>query len=267
MEVENSSINTNQPLPQTNQVPSQPTIEPKTNMLVKVFLYVLGAIIFMVIGAAGFKVYESKTDQLDTKKVRPIPTSVESTPVSLPSVEPKPSTSAELKTYKDSFYSYIVKYPSDWQVIPFTNKDDYYNVTRSGVTFNKSGYEVTINNYGKIPKSGCGSLITSKNNFVKISVSPVELWRAKIEESIQDGMVAVNPQGAEFTTLNFGTYESIQTTAPNTDGSIDCNFQVNGFRYEILYKFPIIGEENLTNIDRKILSEMDKMVASIVWAK
>lgn len=267
MKLENNPTSTGQPLPQTNQIPNQPIIEPQNNKLVKVFLYALGAIVFMAIGAFGLRMYESKTKQVNITNVVPTPIPKESTSASPTSVEPYPSTSTELKIFKDSLYGYTVKYPSSWQTNPFTNKDDYYNVTRSGVTFQKAGYEVTINNYGKIPKSGCGSLITSKNNFVKINVVPIELWRSKIEEGKQDGMVAVNPMGAEFVTLNFGTYEKVQTTAPDTEGGIDCNFLVNGFRYEILYKFPIVGKENLTNIDKEILSEMDKIVASIVWAR
>lgn len=187
------------------------------------------------------------------------------TPPSIPTSAP--DQTAEWKTYKDKLYGYAINFPSSWVVNPFTNKDDYYNVTRSGVTFKKARYEVMVNNYGKIPKSGCGSLITSKNNFVKINVPALELWRPKIEEGKVDGMVAVNPQGAEFVTLNLGTFEKVQTTAPNTDGSLDCNFLVNNYRYEISYKFPVVGEDNLKNIDKEVLAEMDKIVSSIVWAE
>ncbi|MFH1706001.1 MAG: hypothetical protein ABH867_03795 [Patescibacteria group bacterium] len=267
METDINSTNTSQPLPQTNQIPNQPVVESQNSKLVKVLLYVIGAVVFMAIGAFGFWIYENQTKGKQTSITNTTPIPSETSSTSLPSVEPKPSNSSDLKMYKDSLYGYTIKYPSSWQINPFTNKDDYYNVIRSGVTFEKAGYEVTINNYGKIPKSGCGGLITSKNNFLKINVPLIELWRSKIEEGKVDGMVAINPQGAEFVTLNLGTFEKVQTTAPNTDGSLDCNFLVNNYRYEILYKLPIIGEENLKNINKETLTEMDKIVTSLIWAE
>ena len=63
MDTDINSTNTSQPLPPTNQIPNQPIVEPKDNKLVKVLLFVVGAIVFMVIGAFGFFFFQNKTLQ------------------------------------------------------------------------------------------------------------------------------------------------------------------------------------------------------------
>jgi len=57
METDINSTNTSQPLPQTNQIPNQPIIEPRNNKLVKMLLYIICAVVFMAIGAFGFSFF------------------------------------------------------------------------------------------------------------------------------------------------------------------------------------------------------------------
>ncbi|MCX6704404.1 MAG: hypothetical protein NTZ07_03065 [Candidatus Woesebacteria bacterium] len=78
METDINSTNPSQQLPQTNQVPSQPIPEPGNNKLVKTILYIVGAVVFMVIGAFGMYFYQKGT----LKEVTPTQTQIPSTSAS-----------------------------------------------------------------------------------------------------------------------------------------------------------------------------------------
>jgi len=130
MEVENSSINTNQTPLQTNQVPTQPIVEPKTNKLVKVFLYVLGAVVFMTIGAFGYGYFQSKKEVNTTPATSlPAPTA-QHEQSTLPTSIPTPNIYEGWKTYRHPTLGYEFKYPSNATLseIGDMNKSDCVSV-------------------------------------------------------------------------------------------------------------------------------------------
>lgn len=120
METDNNPTNTNQPLPQTNQNPNQPIVEPQNNKLVKVVLYVIGAIVFMAIGAFGYNIYQNKSN---SSSVIPTITPTNTRTQTLPSEQPLPTsntkstaspTASNERVYSNEKYNFKFSYPQDW---------------------------------------------------------------------------------------------------------------------------------------------------------
>lgn len=163
------------------------------------------------------------------------------------------------ETFQDNTYGFKVKYPVGWELKMFTEEDTQFNVIRSGVYLLKNGYQVTIINLGRIPISGaCPQVIDNEEEIIKIITSGIDLWRDKIEE----GFGLINPQGGGFTQARIGDIEHYEGRE-----IFDCMILVNDYIYQINYILPIENKEKLKNLDFNILTEMDKIISSISWAK
>jgi hypothetical protein len=113
MDKDINSTNTSQPLPQTNQIPNQPIVEPQNNKLVKVLLYAISAIVFMVIGAFGYGYFQSKKE-VNTTPVTSLPTpTTQQEQSSSPTSIPTTNIYEGWKTYKHPTLGYEFKYPSN----------------------------------------------------------------------------------------------------------------------------------------------------------
>ena len=119
METDINLANTSQSLPQTNQVPNQPIVEPMNNKLVKVLLFVVGAVVFMAIGAFGYSSYLklTTTDNLKSNNN----TNINPTSFTQPSITPVTTTPVPTTANNNSLKSYDAKfitlqYPSSWYV-------------------------------------------------------------------------------------------------------------------------------------------------------
>jgi len=120
METDINSTSTSQPLPQTNQIPSQPIVEPQNNKLVKMLLYVVCAIVFMAIGAFGYSIYQNKNNASGfAPTIAPTATTTQILPSQqpLPTSTTKPTalpTVSNERVYRNEKYNFKFSYPQDW---------------------------------------------------------------------------------------------------------------------------------------------------------
>jgi hypothetical protein len=114
METDINSANTSQSLPQTNQVPNQPIVEPKDNKLVKVLLFVVGAVVFMGIGAFGYGYFQNNKG-VSTTPTTNLPTQTQPTQQVQPTTMPT-STQLGWKPYKINLYGIDLNIPDSWVV-------------------------------------------------------------------------------------------------------------------------------------------------------
>lgn len=117
METDINSTNPSQQLPQTNQVASQSVPEPQNNKLVKTILYVVGAVVFMAIGAFGHWFYSKSTEagKLNTTPTsNPIPSQAPTTEASPSSI---PTSNQQLLIHDSKFIQF--SYPKSLYVWSF----------------------------------------------------------------------------------------------------------------------------------------------------
>lgn len=116
----NSPINSNQPLPTTNEIPSQRIGQPQNSKLVKILLYVVGAIVFMAIGAFGYGYFQNKKE-INTTSMVNLPTQTpsirqEQTTLSVQSTAVPTVSQLNWKPYKIDLYGLDLSIPNSWTV-------------------------------------------------------------------------------------------------------------------------------------------------------
>lgn len=107
-----------QPLPQSNpqSQPVVPTPPPNnnSNLLIGIFLLFLG----ILVGLAIDKTAILSNIRIPYLGVKPTPT---------PLATPTPTPTANWKTYRNNFYSFQIAYPSRFEIVEKTKREDYYD--------------------------------------------------------------------------------------------------------------------------------------------
>lgn len=113
METDIISNNTSQPLPQTNQIPSQSIVEPKNNKLVRILLSVFGAVLFIAIGALGYE-YFQENKEVATTFITNVPTQTQQSQSTLTTKPTASPTISNERVYRNEKYNFKFSYPQDW---------------------------------------------------------------------------------------------------------------------------------------------------------